>query len=266
VAGAGGCSFFFGLRAATGALATAHQALMDWNCTGPFSGTLHAQSSGDANATELATIASDCGSNDVFVNMYEQISGTNKTTKQGNGERFFNGVNCNQLARCWLGGFTAGSNLYSVSTTVAQPWSIAIVACGTSQGYGDVMAKSGAWDVGFTGANTTGMFAGSQVTATASDCGYATTPNNAHSIQDIANGSSSIIVVDGTATTGLNPGTTGISNNFGLGADNTNSSINSGPMSEYAAYPIALAAGSGAGQYGKVCNNQRVYWGTLGSC
>jgi hypothetical protein len=274
VAGAGGCSLFYGLRAATASYAASLGAFIDWSCTGGFSGTLHSNSSGDANATELATIASNCGSNNVFVSKaYEQITGTanaiGQTLSGATGLRFFNSsTTCKGLARClYSGGTFAGYNLVSATVNISA-WSAATVNCWASGTPAQtwMAAKSGVWAIGHgSSANQAGLYAGSGVvTATQSDCDAA---NNIHSTIFVQNGASSCIVVDGTATCSLNPGSNALVNNFSLGNDDVGTSPSwEGPISETAIYPIVLASGSSAGQYGKVCNNQRLYWGTGGSC
>lgn len=271
VAGGGGCSLFYGLRAATAAYAASLGALIDWNCTGGHSGTLHSDSAGDANATELGTIASDCGANDVFVpKVYEPISGTAFAVAGTVGLRFFNDSSiCKGLARCLYSLATFGDyDKVTASVTIAQPWTVSTVKCriGETTTQFWVLVKNSAWAIGnSTSTNTAALYAGSSVvTATENDCASSSVP---HSTQYIGNGASSAIVVDGTATTGLSPGTASLTNDYGIGNDATGSSSPyNGAIAEIAVYPIALAAGSGAGQYGKVCNNQRTYWGTGGSC
>lgn len=278
VAGAGGCTVFYGLRAATGALAVSTTKFFDWTCTNGsvFNGTVHSDTNGNASTTDLSTISSDCGSQNVFATtIYEQLHGTANAAAvadggPGTGLRFFqSSTTCKGLSLCYYGGGTFfGSNHVTATVSISQGWSIATVDCQVATGASNwwLAAKGSVWAVGVATDGNAGMFAGTGVvTATQATCASTSAP---HSTIFIGNGSSSAIVVDGTATGSLNPGSAAIANNFNLGSDDTDSTGSQfdGPASEWAFYPIALAAGSSAGQYGKVCNNLRLYWGTGGTC
>ncbi len=267
VAGGGGCTLYYGLRAATNANAAALASLFDWTCSngGPQTGTVHATSAGDANATELTAMSATCSSATVFVTkIYEQIAGTAHANAVSTGLEFYNaGASCQTLPRCFY--VNTDINVVTAAVGISQPWSMATVSCrtGSFTANGWIAAKSGSWAAGFgSSADQAALYAGSLVTATATDCNGASNP---HATQYVADGASSKIVVDNSAST-VNAGTNSLTDDFGVGADDTGGSKSNAVISEIAVYPIALAAGSSAGQYGKVCNNQRVYWGTGGAC
>jgi hypothetical protein len=93
-------------------------------------------------------------------------------------------------------------------------------------------------------ANQVALNATNNVTATASDSAF-------HALQGISNGASSAIIVDSTANTGLNAGTTGIpSTSFFLLSDNGADGM-TGTMCEAGIWPSAF----NATQYGNMNTN-----------
>ena len=72
---------FWGLRAASNAVATAGGALIDWNCaSGAHTGTIHAATTGGMSTTDVSTMTTACGANTIYIaQFYGQIGGDNLT-------------------------------------------------------------------------------------------------------------------------------------------------------------------------------------------
>lgn len=88
--------------------------------------------------------------------------------------------------------------------------------------------------------------------------------NTMHSLQfNESNGASSAYVIDGAATT-INMGSSSLGGaNSIIGDDGVGSHFLDGLMTEYAIYPTGTWTPT---QYGNICHNQRIYFGTPGSC
>jgi hypothetical protein len=101
------------------------------------------------------------------------------------------------------------------------------------------------------------IYAGTITGATATD-------SVLHSIQDLFDIGASTVNVDGTLTTGLNP------NNAPCTTANSTGNIEiapggyqvSGNIAEGIMFPVGLTTT----QQNNLCHNQRLYWGSAGSC
>lgn len=114
-----------------------------------------------------------------------------------------------------------------------------------------VIGDNGGVSMGHLSTNQGRLDASNAVTFTESD-------SVLHAVQGIFNGSSSIAVVDGTVTSPLNPGTTGMSGFFGLGTNSGHTANLTGLIMEAGVWPIGFSST----QYSNMHSNQSAYWGT----
>lgn len=136
----------------------------------------------------------------------------------------------------------------------SQPWTATAVVERTTGGQAWAIGKTAAWVLGF-GSSGSGLYAGSAVTtSTMSD-------NALHSLIGVANGASSVIVVDNTSTT-VSPGANAATNNIGVMADSAGSGTMQGYLMETGLWP----GGFNGTQQTNMCHNQFAYWGTATSC
>ena len=147
------------------------------------------------------------------------------------------------------------------NSALAQPLSVTAVASATTS------------QTGFIFADTSNVFQPLQPNGSNSmRQNFGSGPNGATSIDgtiqsyvSIANGSSSALVIDGTATTGLVSGTNGVSGANKGTIGGPGNSVYYGNLSEIGIAPVAWTAG-GASQSNSICHNERLYYGTGGSC
>lgn len=89
--------------------------------------------------------------------------------------------------------------------------------------------------------------------------------NQTHSIQNIMNGASSELYIDGTGTTpGTNPGTTAASGAINIGSDGF-SDLMTGKIEEVGPWNQDFSASSNT-KASAMCHNQFKYWATVTSC
>lgn len=157
-------------------------------------------------------------------------------------------------------GTTASASQYLQATipSLSQPWSMASVSerTGAFTVFADFMStysSPGGAVIQFTNvANEANLYAGTATTpVTAAD-------SAAHSFQGVFNGTGNacIIVVDGTAATGLNCGTAVSQTAFKFSGDQFNGVT--GFTSQGGAWPIGLSATN----YGNFHTNDSAYYGT----
>lgn len=137
----------------------------------------------------------------------------------------------------------------------AQPLSISYAAnrTGATSARGAVLASAtgGQPNAGFEpSANLVYIYAGGSIpTQAAADGSF-------HAVQNIFNGASSSINVDGSSTGAVSPGTTGISTGIFLGNDGFNSFLTGDALE------AGLANGSfSGGDQSAINSNQRTFWG-----
>jgi hypothetical protein len=121
--------------------------------------------------------------------------------------------------------FSGSQSLASAGTanSLTQPFSGSFVSerTGSTSSFSDILGVGSSGTIQFlynNAVNQSGVFAGTIGGAQA----VSTTDNAYHAINDVINGASSIVVVDGSATTGLSPGANNISlaSTFALGNNN----------------------------------------------
>ncbi len=159
------------------------------------------------------------------------------------------------LPGCWYNDVEGNFMLTAASFTQAQPLSVASVQMRT--GGAPVFRR------GIIGSGDNALLYAFDQTANNIDMNNGAADvvvacsDAIHAVQWIANGSSSIVNVDTTASTGLNPGTGGPSaTTMGFG-DRAGTRVTQGYIQE-------LGVWSGAWnstQYGAMSLNQRTYWG-----
>jgi hypothetical protein len=157
---------------------------------------------------------------------------------------------------CMFFSTSAGQYLTAGSLSVSSPWTVSSVAyrnnvsgnleqiiCSNSTGYCAGYAST---------ANLSEVAATTQFTATASD-------NAWHALQYVS-GSSAVINVDGTETTG-NSGTNNMSSTLVFGGETVGTRTMHGYVTE-----AGVWSGFNSTQRGNMCHNQYIYWGTPTSC
>lgn len=98
-------------------------------------------------------------------------------------------------------------------------------------------------------------YAGNVVTATAAE-------STIHSVQSLITGAGSgdSITVDGTTTGSLNAGTTAMTGNIEVSGDGGGQNLDG------QVFEVAIYSGDKSSSDGAVCHNQRLYFGSTGSC
>lgn len=272
-----GAQFFYGTRAYNAAYATANGKLMNvtrasdsGTCdilasasTGGFGVTGNC-SNGTNNGVTASTF---CNATTCTTNTLYDSSGANNctsapcpATQATVADQFTLTFNCagTSLPCLTMNGSTDILNAAS-GGTAAQPMTIAAVAerTGNFTTAGQLVV-SGASQAGMgwaASANTVSLFAGSNATATASD-------SVLHSLIGVINNTTSSVVVDGTATTGTTS-TNLWTTTTCLGAQCSTATFPAtGVLFEVGMWPT----GWNSTQYTNACHNQRLYYGTGGTC
>lgn len=212
-----------------------------------------------SGALDVSTATTFCASTTCFVaEMYDQTGNGVNLIQTMTGEQPQLIFSCTGSLPCM--NFPSGVVTYLVSgsiTSLSQPYSTTFVGERTAN-FTTQQAYLSSFPSGFIGAydtaSATFIYAGSiSSDVTVSDSAL-------HALQGVYNGSSSIIVVDGTASTGLNAGTgTTDTTGYALGARNNGSNGLSGANAmEAGVWPI----GFNSTQYGNLHTNMSGYWGT----
>jgi hypothetical protein len=154
--------------------------------------------------------------------------------------------------------FTAASQNRLVTTAVAsaQPFTMSLVArfnnLGTqSPGIASNNTPQMSFNISSTTPNTAFIYAAGTVGAGNAPC----TDGVWHAINGVFNGAISSIMVNGTNTTGLNPGPGTLGSAMAVGFDTTN--YFNGLIAEFSVWGSAL----NTTELMNVNNNQQAYWG-----
>jgi hypothetical protein len=270
-----GAQAWYGLRAYNAAYATANGKLVNLTrasdsatcdilanaSTGGFGVTANCTGSG----TNGVSASSFCNATTCTANTLYDQSGANNcsaapcpATQATVASQPTLSLSCQNSLPCLT--FNGTSTILNATSggTGSQPFTVAAVAerTGAFTSAGQIfLSDSSQSGIGFTSsANTVAAFAGSNATATASD-------SAAHSLIGVINNTTTNVVVDGTNTTG-----TASTNLWALttciGAQCGGSFFMTGDFMEGGLWP----SGFTSTQYGNVCHNQRLYWGTGGTC
>lgn len=142
----------------------------------------------------------------------------------------------------------AASQMNSPSFTIAQPYSVSVVAkrTGSTGTITSILGENSGGSINFgyaASVNTANLSSPTALTATASDSAF-------HAMQGVANSASSELVVDGASTSG-NSGTTGITVGVRICRSSAGNSID-GQVMEVGVWSGAL----NATQYGNINTNQ----------
>lgn len=119
--------------------------------------------------------------------------------------------------------FAGGQSLVTLTTNLNQPMSMSAIAerTGATTSFNDILGLDTNVQFLFNAAaNQAGIYAGNVGAAQA----VSASDNAYHAFQMVLNGASSIVVVDGSATTGLNPGANTLANPITIG--NANNPLN----------------------------------------
>lgn len=252
-------------------------------CTGA-SGTVHvndvvtgtgltqpcivSSASNTAPTIEIAGTTTSCGTISVAetftfqvagfaTDMYDQSGNTNDVTQVTAGKQPQFLPNCGTALPCLV--FNGGQVLAGSIGSTSQPFTLSDVMSRVSGFtlYQIVTEGSNTSESEFSNAaNTRSLYSGSRFTATASDSTF-------HSVQSIIAGASpsSILVVDNTATTGSSGGS-----NLGTSITIGEQSGGGFPLTAYMYSDAIWAIAMNSTQYGGICHNERLYYGTPGSC
>lgn len=195
---------------------------------------------------------------------------TDRYDQTGNGYNMANSTAATQAAftiSCLNGlpcdVFTYATSQFLVSSsfaTLAQQYTFGAVAERTSNttSYQKILASDSGTDatLGFNDtANTVFMYGGA-VVATAS-----ATDSALHTFSAVFNGSSSIMNVDGTETTGLNTGTDSTGTNIAISEN-----LSGQPLGGKTGEQIIWASGLSSTNRTNYCHNARLAFGSGGSC
>ena len=204
---------------------------------------------------DVATATTFCAATTCFVvTIFDQAGAHNLTQATTSAQPALT-FNCLGALPCLT--YTAASNQVLAGTfiTIAQPYTYSAVAERTgAANFGSIFSASTVAQLGHNNAaNQVFMFAGSTVTAAASD-------NALHAIQAVFNNASSTLNVDGTLSGSLAAGASSIVTPMNLGG--TSGNFLNGLFTEGAVYSSGLSSGNQT----TLCHNQRLYWGSSGTC
>jgi hypothetical protein len=167
--------------------------------------------------------------------------------------------NCLNTSLPCLTAVSASSQFLSGTfATIAQPNTFSFVAERTGAAtMGAVIGADNAAQAGFNAvANQAFVFAGTTQAVTAAD-------NSLHAIQAVTQGATSTINVDGTLSGSLSAGTSAIATPLQIGASGVGTNPFNGFFAEVLIYGgVALSSANQTA----LCHNQRLYWGSGGTC
>jgi hypothetical protein len=265
-----GASVWYGLRAYNAAIAIAGtQALVNVrqssnshtcdiivSSSGGLGNTANCSSSGD-NGEAAATF---CGSTCYVTEAYNQ-TGNGFNATQGTATQQPQLVfNCIGSLPCmnFVGSSSQQLWAHPAPSTIPQPVSISAVFNIGAASLGRAIGCNGTNCPSLGSSATTndcemGGNGGGQILATC-------TQGTWNSVQGIANGSSSVLVVNNSATTGTQSGEW-VGSYLGIGSQFSDDYF-TGYWAQAGIWPGAFTAT----QYGSLCHNDYVYWGTSTSC
>jgi hypothetical protein len=250
-------------------------------CSNALAGTKTANicNSGDANCADVNSLANgkfdvttaqgaplNCGGAGgtcTVKTIYDQTANANDLSQVTAATRptlVFNCINTSLPCMAFNGSqfLTRGT----FSSSAAQPFTVVGLAERTS-GTGNSTFFSTSTSTGvqffFAGANLVAIYSGSALPSASQ------TDNAFHALAGAYNTTSSSITVDGTTTSGLD---LVVYNSLGantcMGSDATSCAANAltGRVTEVAVW----ASGFNGTQLTNMCHNQRLFWGTTGSC
>ena len=229
-----------------------------WDATGTTTETLITCTAGGVIHETINPLSTTCAVSCFVATLYDQIgthcSGSCDLT-EAISLRPVLALNVLNSKPCVQFSAISGHILASPTfTSASQPITLSTVAKSINNSTQQGLFFSGTGVVVFgyndsgTNANTALMFAGASADFSATDATF-------HAIQAIFNSASSIGVTDGSATTGLNPGSTAMSGALNLGGVGGSQPFD-GNVCEFGAWPIAFSSG----QYGSMNSNQHSRW------
>lgn len=227
-----------------------------------------ATASNTAPTIEIAGTTTSCGTVSVaetftfqvagFVaEWYDQSGNSANVTQATAGKQPQFASNCGNAIPCLI--FNGAQALAGSIASTSQPFTLSDVTSRVASFTSFQIIAQGSLgsETEFNStANTRSLFAGSRFTASANDSTF-------HSAQGVFNGASpnSILVVDNTATTG-SPGAGGFGTSLTIGQQGSGSF----PMNAYIYSQGVWSIAMNSTQYGGICHNERLFYGTPGSC
>jgi hypothetical protein len=252
-----GATAFYGLRAYNKAYATGTNHAINIRRTSDSTTTdINILTNG---SLDVATATSFCAATTCFVDtIYDQV-GTHtliQATTTAQPQLTFNCLNT--TLPCLT--FTAASTqfLSGAFTTIAQPNTFSFVAERTGAAtMGAVLGADNAAQAGFNAvANQAFIFAGTTQAVSATDSAL-------HATQAVMQGATSTMNVDGTLSGSLSAGTSSIATPLQLGASGVGTNPLNGLFGEAIVFGgIAVPPTNQT----TLCHNQRLYWGSGGTC
>lgn len=247
-----GATAWYGLRAYSAATASALTNAVD---------IIRASDSTTQTFTVLATGALDIASITTFL-----ASTTGKVSKlwdqTGNGNHLTQGTDANRPTFTLSGigslpvmtcASSAAPTLSGTISTISQPWTVSAIYNNTNNAVFQSLVTNAASGLGVyiddvSGANHIELEITSDLVASATDGSW-------HAIQAVANGASSDMNVDGSATTG-SVSATSWTTSFNVGGTSANRGLN-GKLVEIGIWPSAFSSGNST----SMSTNQHSYWG-----
>lgn len=268
----GSALMFWGLRAYNATYATGLNSLADIvdTATGAASCTIKSDSSGNADLSSLSCVAGTLSVTTFCTVTHATGCSVSKLYDQtGNGRHVVQATLATMptLVFSTIGSlpgihFSGSQNLQSAAgVTQAQPFYVAFVAERTSVvSFANVFSggNSSVQDGFGSGANVALAYAGSVVNGTASDNSY-------HVVQIVQSNTGATVAdlrVDGTSVSTSAQGTGSLSGfNVLLGSTQAPDDWLTGNILE-----VGVWAGNQSASNTALCHNDRLYWGTGGSC
>lgn len=250
-----GALAWYGLRGYSAAYSTGSNPAVDLvDQTGANPITINILSNGNLDVASVsAWVTAHSVSSINIVKLYDQ---------SGNGRHGTASAGSIKLVLSVLGSLPSISNIsgqFVSSATITQsvPFTVSAVARQPTQNNGNIDAiinsGSASFIYGFTGTSFSSgfssMYSGSFATTAAASL------NNFHAMQGLFNGSSSSNYIDGTLTSPLNPGSTGISGET-IVVGGTGGFVLVGNIQEVGIWPGNVTANNST-----MNSNQHTYWG-----
>ena len=248
-----GATAFYGLRAYNASYATgSNPAITIRRTSDSTTSNINILSNGNL---DVATATTFCNATTCFVSqIFDQVS-THHLTQATTSAQPALTFNCLGALPCLTYASASSQNLAGTFVTPAQPATFSFVAERTGAAtFGTVVGSASTIQAGF--ANVAGqayLFAGTTQVVTASD-------NALHAIQAVFNGASSTMSVDGVLSGSLAAGANGVGTPLNVGGASGN--FFNGLFTEGIVYSSGLSSGNQT----TLCHNQRLYWGSGGSC
>ena len=251
-----GATAFYGLRAYNAAYATgSNPAITIRRTSDSTTSNINILATG---ALDVATATTFCAATTCFVVTIFDQAGTHNLTQATTSAQPALTLGCLGALPCLTFASASSQFLSGAFITIAQPNTYSFVAERTGAAVrGSVLGANNAVQAGFDAlASNAFLFASSVQTSAATD-------NALHAIQAVFNNNSSTLNVDGVLSSTLPAGASSIATPLDIGAHGGGvGNFLNGLFAEAIVYSSGLSSGNQT----TLCHNQRLYWGSGGSC